>query len=203
MAEPATEKGRRAKRLIVQSAADIVAQRGIVDTFIDDVLESCGMGKSQFYHYFADKDELITEVVRFRSETLFRELYFEPLSAISTLTGICRWIRQFAEMMVQANYTQGCPIGTLAMQLNQSETLLRGEINKVMDEFHRSFHGALVRIREKGQLSKRVDTGELATYILGVFQGGLLLSRTYRDPTKLPTVLLQAEKHLKQLAGQH
>ncbi len=203
MAEPATEKGRRAKQSIVQSAADLVAQRGIVDTFIDDVLESCGMGKSQFYHYFADKDELITEVVRFRSETLFREMYFEPLSAISTLTGLRRWIRQFAEMMVQANYTQGCPIGTLAMQLNQSETLLRSEINNVMDEFHRSLHGALRRIREKGQLPERVDTGELATYFLGVFQGGLLLSRTYRDPTKLRTVLLQAEKHLKQLAGQH
>jgi len=200
MAEPATEKGRRAKRSIVQSAADLFAQRGLVDTFIDDVLASCGMGKSQFYHYFADKDELIAEVVRFRSETLFRELYFEPLSAISTLTCLLRWMRQFAEMMVRANYTQGCPIGTLAMQLNQSETLLRGEINNVMDELHRSLHGVLGRIHEKGQLPKRVETGELATYLLGVFQGGLLLSRSYQDPTKLRTVLLQAEKHLKQLA---
>ena len=200
MAEPTTEKGRRAKRSIVQSAADLVAQRGIVDTFIDDVLESCGMGKSQFYHYFADKDDLITEVIRFRSEALYRELYFEPLSAISTLTALRRWIRQFAEMIVQANYTQGCPIGTLAMQLNQSETLLRGEINNVMDAAYWSFHDALGRIREKGQLPKRVNTADLATYLVGVFQGGLLLSRSYQDPTKLRTVLLQAEKHLKQLA---
>ncbi len=200
MAEPATEKGRRAKRSIVQSAADLVAQRGIVDTFIDDVLESCGMGKSQFYNYFADKDDLITEVVRFRSETLYREMFFEPLSAISTLTGLRRWIRQFAEMVVQANYTQGCPIGTLAMQLNQSETLLRGEINNVMDELHLSLLGALGRVREKGQLPKRVNIVDLATYLVGVFQGGLLLSRSYQDPTKLGTVLLQAEKHLKQLA---
>ncbi len=200
MTEPATEKGRRAKRAIIQSAAGLVAQRGVADTSVDDVLESCGMGKSQFYHYFTDKDELISEVVRFRSETLYREMYFEPLSAIGTLTGLRRWIRQFAEMIVQANYTQGCPLGTLAMQLNQSETLLRGEINNVMDAAYWSFHDALERVREKGQLPKRVNTADLATYLVGVFQGGLLLSRSYQDPTKLRTVLLQAEKHLKQLA---
>ena len=200
MAEPATEKGRRAKRAIIQSAADLVRQRGVVDTFIDDVLESCGMGKSQFYHYFADKDELISDVVRFRSETLYREMYFEPLGAISTLTGLRRWMRQFGETIVEVNYTQGCPLGTLAMQLNHSETPLRGEINNVLDEVYRSFHGALGRIHKKGQLPKRVNTVDLATYLVGVFQGGLLLSRTYQDPTKLRTVLLQAEKHLKQLA---
>ena len=200
MVEPATEKGRRAKRAIIQSAADLVAQRGVVDTFVDDVLETCSMGKSQFYHYFADKDELISEVVRFRSETLYRKMYFEPLSEISTLAGLRRWMRQIAEMMVQVNYTQGCPIGTLAMQLNQSETQHRGEINDVFDDLYRSLHGTLGRIRESGQLPKRVNTGELATYFLGVFQGGLLLSRTYQDPTKLRTVLRQAEKHIKQLA---
>lgn len=202
MADPATEKGRRAKRAIIQSAAELVAQRGVADMFIDDVLESCGMGKSQFYHYFTDKDELITEVVRFRSETLFREMYFEPLSAISTLTGLRRWIRQSAEKIVQADYTQGCPLGTLAMQLDQSETLLRGEINNVMDELSRCLLGALGRIREKGQLPKRVNMVDLATYLVGVFQGGLLLSRSYQDATKLRTVLLQAERQLKQLAVQ-
>ena len=200
MAEPATAKGRRAKCAIIQSAAELVAQRGVADTFIDDVLESCGMGKSQFYHYFSDKDELITEVVRFQSETLFRKMYFEPLSAISTLTGLRRWMRQFAETMVQVKYTQGCPIGTLAMQLNHSEMLLRAEINTVLDEAYRSFLGTLGRVHENGQLPKRVNAADLATYLVGVFQGGLLLSRTYQDPTKLRTVLLQAEKHLKHLA---
>ncbi len=68
--EPSTPKGRRAKETLIQTASGFVRERGIKGTRIDDVLDACGMGKSQFYHYFADKDALIQEVIRHSGTTL-------------------------------------------------------------------------------------------------------------------------------------
>ena len=200
MVEPATEKGRRAKQTIVATAADLVQHRGVADTKINDVLDACGMGKSQFYHYFADKDELVREVVQYRAQTFYQERFLEPMRSVKSLTGLRQWLRDFGDMVVAGQYIGGCPVGSLAMQLSQDERILREAINQVLNELYQSFYDALERIRDRGDFPKSANIDQLAIYLVGAFQGGLLLSRSYQDPTKLRTVLRQAETHFKQLA---
>ena len=53
--EPVTSRGRQTKARIVAVAAELMYDRGVATTSVDDVLLAAGVGKSQFYHYFSAK----------------------------------------------------------------------------------------------------------------------------------------------------
>src|SRR5260370_38364118 len=56
--EPRTGRGRASRERIVERAAELIAERGVAGTSLDDVLAAAGAGKSQLYHYFSGRDGL-------------------------------------------------------------------------------------------------------------------------------------------------
>ena len=61
--EPLTDRGRRSRERIVDAASEVVAERGAGGASLDQILEAAGASKSQLYHYFADKGELVRAVI--------------------------------------------------------------------------------------------------------------------------------------------
>ena len=57
--EPRTGRGRASRERIVERAAELFAERGVAATSLDEVLAAAGAGKSQLYHYFRGRDELV------------------------------------------------------------------------------------------------------------------------------------------------
>ena len=66
-----TARGAATKARIVAAAASLVYERGIAGTSLDDVMAATGTSKSQLYHYFADKDALIHEVIKAQLGRIF------------------------------------------------------------------------------------------------------------------------------------
>ena len=53
---------------IIEAAADLIYVHGVERTSLDDVMEAGGASKSQLYHYFADKEALVLEVIARQTE---------------------------------------------------------------------------------------------------------------------------------------
>ena len=68
-----TAKGEATRLRIVAAAADLMYSQGVEATSVDDVIEASGTGKSQVYHYFSDKTELVEAVVRAQIERVLGE----------------------------------------------------------------------------------------------------------------------------------
>ena len=115
MQEPLTERGRRSRERIVEAAAAAVAERGAGGCSLDQVLEAAGASKSQLYHYFADKDDLVRAVIARRvGETV--ECQGPMIGGIDSLADIRRWF----DWLITNNEEfgcPGCPLGTLANEL--------------------------------------------------------------------------------------
>src|SRR5215470_19008954 len=62
-----TAKGRAMRDRIVQSAAELIFAGGVRETSLDQVRSAVGASKSQLYHYFGDKDELLRAVIDFQA----------------------------------------------------------------------------------------------------------------------------------------
>src|SRR5207237_9017917 len=60
---PATAKGRAMRERIVQAASELVAEKGVAGVSLDDVRARTGASRSQLYHYFEDRDDMIRAVV--------------------------------------------------------------------------------------------------------------------------------------------
>nr|WP_231863794.1 TetR/AcrR family transcriptional regulator [Mycobacteroides abscessus] len=64
-------------------------QKGVAATSLDDILAASSTGKSQLYHYFKDRSDLVKAVVERQTELV---LAAQPtLSQIDSMEGIERW----------------------------------------------------------------------------------------------------------------
>ncbi len=60
---------RRAR--VLEAAAQALLQRGFAETRIADIAERAGMSPGHVMYYFASKEQLLLEALRFREEALF------------------------------------------------------------------------------------------------------------------------------------
>ena len=85
-----TAKGRAMRDRIVQSAAELIFATGARETTLDQVRSAVGASKSQLYHYFGDKDELLRAVIDFQG-ALIMEAQQPELGAINSIASLKRW----------------------------------------------------------------------------------------------------------------
>ncbi len=122
--QPATARGRATRARILEAAAALVAQRGVAAVSLEDVESAAGVGRSQLYHYFTDRDHLIRAVVGTTVDTVLGD-QDALLSDLDTLAGIDRWFDGIIASGVRDDATGGCPIGSLASQLSERDKLTR------------------------------------------------------------------------------
>src|SRR6266446_5371133 len=75
---PATAKGRATRERILQAAAELIAEKGAAGMSLDDVRARTGASRSQLYHYFEDRDDLVRAVINVTIDT--------DLAALATAT---------------------------------------------------------------------------------------------------------------------
>jgi TetR/AcrR family transcriptional regulator, transcriptional repressor for nem operon len=73
----------------VHAAAGLVAQKGAAAVSLDDVKARTGASRSQLYHYFADRDDLVRAVVTATSDAVLGS-QDELLARLDSWAGIDR-----------------------------------------------------------------------------------------------------------------
>ena len=58
-----TSRGAATRQRIVDATVTLIYAKGVDGTSLDDVRAVAGVSKSQLYHYFADKEALVREVI--------------------------------------------------------------------------------------------------------------------------------------------
>jgi TetR/AcrR family transcriptional repressor of nem operon len=195
---PVTERGRRTRAAIIDAAATLMYQRGVSMTSLDDVLAAAGSGKSQLYHYFDSKAELIAAVIERQLELVLAN---QPsLQQIDSWDGIDTWT---AEIMGAAGGPGGpfaCPLGTVAAELKNDETF-----RPILDAAFRRWEAPLARglqkMQARGDLVVEADPARLATAVIAAMQGGMLLARVRGDITPLQDALEAAVAQLHRWRG--
>src|SRR6516162_5579366 len=115
-----TARGAATRARIVEAAADLIYAHGVEQTSLDDVMAESGVSKSQLYHYFADKDALVLEVITLQTERVLNAQ--QPhLGALDSLKALRMW-RDALIKLNERTHARGCPLGSLASELaNDSE----------------------------------------------------------------------------------
>ena len=181
--QPRTARGRATRERIVQAAAELVAQRGVAGTSLDDVRELAHASKSQLYLYFADRDELLRAVAASTCDTVL-ETQAEALAGFDSITGIERYLDEIVALQVERN-SPGCPIGSLAGQLIERDEASRLILADGLGRWELSLQTGLEAMAARDQLRPDANPGLLASQTLMLLQGGLLLSQVRRDPTQM------------------
>ena len=189
---PATARGRRTRAAIVDAAAGLMQRRGIAATSLDDVLSASHTGKSQLYHYFGDKQDLVLAVI---DRQLERVLAAQPALAPGGDDDLCAWARDLLEMHQGDGGPFGCPLGVLSGQVDD-DPVLRQRQNEAFGVWQDRIADLLRRAQNGRRLDPDADPDELALAVLATLQGGLMLARLRRDPRALEVALATATEHV-------
>ena len=90
----------------------------------------------------------------------------------------------------------GCPLGTLASELAENDADAREELAAGYRRWQRAIRTGLGAMADRGEFVPGTNIDRLATALLTTLQGGLLLTKTMRDPEPLETALCTMIDHI-------
>jgi AcrR family transcriptional regulator len=199
-AQPATPKGRETRERIIRAAGELVRERGVAGASLDDVRARAHVSKSQLYHYFADRDDLMRAVARAASEDVVGG-QAELFERLDTIDGLRAWADALVALQQTLDAKGGCPIGSLAGQLAEQDEGARLELADGLDRWEAAIRHGLERMAARGELHPLAEPGVLAQNVLAAVQGGLLLTQVRRDPDQLRSALNGAIDAIPRASG--
>lgn len=182
-----TAKGRAMRERIIESAAELIFATSARDTTLDEVRSAVGASKSQLYHYFRDKDELLHAVIDLQGARII-EAQQPELGAIDSLASLKRWRSKLIQLSDSLGRIGGCPIGSLANELARHSEDHRRALSAHFDHWAELIEAGLLRMQVAGDL-RRLDPKALSLAILATIQGGLLLAKSQRSSAPLGAAL--------------
>ena len=139
-------------------------------------METSGASKSQLYHYFADKDELLQE-----ASALQADARAFGARADAGRARFARGLAALAGRGAALNRKQGCPLGALVYQLPASARTARTAVGDGFASWRRLLEDGLARCGSGANLRRTPTRPALALAVLSAVQGGLLLSRSEKS----------------------
>jgi TetR/AcrR family transcriptional repressor of nem operon len=181
-----TPKGQRTRVRIIDAAAQLIYERGVTATTLDDVKAAAAVSSSQLYHYFANKEALIQAVIDRQADTLVAATEHAELG---TIDGLKAWR---ALVLTHADHTRGkggCPLGSMGSQLAESDPHARIRLAAGFERWSTAIRDGLRALHTTGHLAPDINPDDLAVTLLAALQGGLLLAQVQRDTRPLQTTL--------------
>jgi AcrR family transcriptional regulator len=174
------QRGQKTEAKIIQSALDLFHKQGIEATSVDEILKKSGTGKSQFYHYFKSKDDLVHSVVKCFYEMLCEEKLPMP-RRIRTWKDLEAWFDFFIQCQKSTCCARGCPMATIGYQLMEKHESIRRDIDRVFQLTIRPIREFFADLKARGRLKKTADPDGLAALCFVTIQGGLIVSKIKKE----------------------
>jgi AcrR family transcriptional regulator len=193
-----TRKGEETRGRIVTAAAQLMFEGGVAGTSLEDVKGAAGVSSSQLYHYFADKRALVRAVIEHQSDAVLAAQ--QPLlSRLDSLDALRAWRDRAVAIERQLQCKGGCPIGSLAGEIAESDGTAREDIAAGFARWESAIAEGVRAMHDRGELPADTDPDQLALALLAAHQGGLVLTQVRRDTAPLEAVLDAMIDHVEEL----
>ena len=190
--------GTRAR--LIESARYLFWERGFAGTSMADLLGHAEVNSGSFYHFFESKEALLREVLQTYLGGL-RPVIVDPAFAQTEepVGRIFAILAGYRERILQTDCKYGCPIGRLALEIDPENR----PAHQLIAENFQGWIGAVRECVEQMQdrLPAGTDTEALATYVLAVMEGGVMLSRSYGSVEPFDRSVAQLREHFRLLLG--
>ncbi len=194
-----TARGIAMRARIVDVAAGLIYSSGVEATSLDDVMAASHTSKSQLYHYFTNKDDLVRSVISLQAQRTF-DVHNDHLAAVVTMADLHLWRDAILTMYSGAGGSGGCPLGSLANEISGQSETARVQIVAGFEAWQSQIVRAMRALQANGTLDPTIDASELAAAVLVALQGGLLMSKTTKSVKPLELAFEMAIAHIGRYA---
>jgi TetR/AcrR family transcriptional repressor of nem operon len=183
---------------LIDSARYLFWERGYAGTSMADLLDHAKVNSGSFYHFFESKEALLREVLEGYLFAL-RPMIVDPAFAKTDdpVGRIFAILAGYRERILLTDSKYGCPLGRLALEIDPENRPAHALIA-------RNFQGWIGAVREcieelAPRLPRDTDRDALATYVLAIMEGGVMLSRSYGTVEPFDRTVTQLRQHFQLL----
>lgn len=184
---PTTDRGRATVARVLDAACALFAEKGLRATTLDEIGAAAGVGRGQLYHFFADKSDLVADVVAMQVERIVGSVR-PAVDAMSSADDV----RNFCESVIRLHDSGEkirCPLGALVPQLDDSNAAAREVLKAGFAQWEALLEDGLRRVADSGGLISGADPAVMAGGFLAAYQGGMLLADVSGDVESLRRAL--------------
>lgn len=161
------------KESIIQISADLIHKYGYNNIGIKSILDEAKIPKGSFYHYFSSKEDLVLNVIEYHIQnTKFLFNQFDK-----NIDGLKKFFNTYFTLFEQMQYTRGCPIGNLILELSD----LKESFRLKLLEWAEFLEKEIYEILENSNLDQNIDKKSLASFIISNFEGVILKTKLEKN----------------------
>lgn len=177
----------------------LFAEKGYHSTSIADILATAGVNSGSLYHFFPGKQDLLVAVLDAYLQGI-HEMLLQPAwdGVEDPVERVFSLLANYRELLVTSDFFLGCPIGNLALELHEPDPAVREKLEANFTAWREAVAGCISEAAKQKDVSVNADA--LATMVLAVMEGGVMLSRTYREAAIHDTTVAEL-RHLFARAG--
>lgn len=173
-------KGLRTKNELLETAYALFLERGIHATSIDDILRVSGKGKSQFYHYFNNKEDLLHRLLQAHLDELKQG--DAPYNIeVHSWDGLGEWLEKLITFYRSLGKAKGCILGMIGQEMAPEEELIRQDLQMIFDLKMKAPKTFFIGLDAQGKLKSGVTPEQLSDFLLAQIQGSVFLTKVFQD----------------------
>src|SRR3954469_8623667 len=177
-----------ARRRMIESAAVLFRERGVLGTSFSDVLAHSGAPRGSIYHHFrGGKRQLAEEATRWAGEFIVAGAVAaladdDPVRAIDTFR------RQWTKTLRRSEFSAGCVIVAATLEGDREPTV-RDTAGRAFSDWEKVLADALRKRRVPP-----VRARPIATFMLAAIEGAILLAPAQRSTRPLERVCSELQR---------
>ncbi len=189
-------KGELTKERIINATTELVNQKGIEATSINDILNETGLKKGSLYFHFPNKESIIFAVLE-KAKKEFFEFLDNSLKGNSPEECLNNFFESVYKKHEEKGFVGGCIFGNVTLEMSDKNNKFAKFVQNVFDEWISRLRDIIERGQNKNKISKTFPPEIFAQFIVETIEGGIMLSRLKKEGSPLRNAL----ESLKEILG--
>ncbi|MEV6521342.1 TetR/AcrR family transcriptional regulator [Longispora sp. NPDC051575] len=174
------QKGEETRARLLDAASRLLESGGYFGAGLNQVLAESGAPRgSLYFHFPGGKDQLVTESVARAGQDI--SALIGGIEATDTADLLAQLLDVLGDRLERSAWHQGCPVATVALELAASNDTVQRACSAAYTSWEAALRDQLVADGHPG-------AEDLATTVLALIEGGLLLARAHRSRQPLTRV---------------
>jgi TetR/AcrR family transcriptional repressor of nem operon len=185
---------------LVESARDVIREKGYGATTVDDICARAGVSKGSFFHHFASKEQLgIAAIEAFgdMADLLFRTAPYARLA--DPRERVLAYVDFRASLLEGeiAQYT--CLLGTTVQEVYATHPALREAAGRALSQHIAMLTADLAAAKKRCAPRARWSPESVAHFMQSVLQGAFIFAKATQGPEVARECLAHLKRYLELL----
>lgn len=166
------------RELLIRRGTELLSQRGVSATTLDEVLKSVGVPKGSFYHYFPSKDAFVLATLDAYAAYLSRKLdrHFGN-ATLSPLARVQAFVDDACAGVERHEFSRGCLVGNLGQEVGCLEATIQQRLEEIFQRWEAQLARCLQAAVVAGEIRPATDCAALAHAFWIGWEGAILRAR--------------------------